>query len=120
MYIVQDRETGLYYRNSRSNGRRYGRAEWIRNIEEVLPIRSLNAVRQLFKSTGSIQYAFNRRKWEKDPTLPECCKQLGYRSGKVTNQCEHYKAAVTAHYERVSRKYRVFKVSLNIEQEWEL
>jgi hypothetical protein len=120
MFIVQDRETGLYYRNSRSNGKRYGRSEWVADIVEVLPIRTLNAVRQLFKSTGSIQYEFNRRRWQKDSTLPACCKLLGYRNGKVTNQCDHYKAAVVARHEEVRRKYRVFKVALSIAGEEEL
>jgi hypothetical protein len=120
MFIVQNRETGLYYRNSRSNGKRYGRSEWVADITQVLPIRTLNAVKQLFKSTGHIQYEFNRRKWTKDPTLPECCKQLGYHSGKVINQCEHYKAAITTYHEEVRRKYRVFRVELTTCEEQEL
>ena len=120
MFIVQDRNTGLFYRNSRSNGKRYGRPEWVADLSEVLPIRTLNAVRQLFKSTGHIQYQFNRRTWAKDTTLPECCKQLGYNRGKVTNQCEHYKAAVAAFHEEVRRKYHVFRVELAIQEESEL
>lgn len=117
MFIVQDKHTGLYYRNSRSNGKRYGRPEWTSDLAEVLPIRSLNAVRQMFKSTSYIQYEFNRRKWQKDPTLLECCANLGYRKGKTINQCEHYKTAIQAARQKAEAKYRVIEVSLNLGQE---
>jgi hypothetical protein len=120
MYIVQNRKTGLYYRNTSGRAWRRKDGDWVSDLQDVKPFRNMAAVRNVFAGTGGVYYDFSRRKWE-NQDMPECCKQMKWSSnGGVTRQCQHYKDAVRAVQDKARAKYRVLRVRLVLNGEEEL
>lgn len=114
MFVVQNKETGLYCRNtSGGRGQRHrADGDWVADLQDVKPFRTMAAVRNNFMSLGTIVYDFSRPKWEKK-LKHACCGEIKRSSqGGVTNKCEHYHAAVEARKLKQRAKYRVFKVLL--------
>ena len=121
MFVVQDRETGLYYRNTAGGrGKRRNNGDWIADLQDVKPFRTMAAVRNGFASVSDVFYNIQCRKWDKLPVAP-CCANVKWSSSRgVTNKCEHYKAAEQVRKAKARLRYRVFKVSLVKGEEQEL
>jgi hypothetical protein len=121
MFVVQDKETGLFYRNTGGGrGRRRQDGDWVADLQDVIPFRTMGAVRNVFMSLGSILYDFNSAK-RNGLLAHECCKELKWSCYRgVTNKCEHYKAAEEARKQKARSKYTVFKVRLQLQAEQDL
>ena len=120
MFIVQNRETGLYWRNTTGRGHWRAGSDWVSDLQDVKPFRNMAAVRNVFMSTGSVIYNFHRARRE-NKLQHACCSYLKWTPRRgATNKCEHYKAAVEARKQQARDKYRVFKVELIRKAEQEL
>ena len=121
MFVVQDRETGLYYRNTAGGrGKRRNNGDWVADLQEVKPYRTMAAVRNAFSGVGDVFYAIQRRKWNKEP-VAECCAGVKWSSsGGITRKCKHYKAAEAVKKAEARLRYRVLKISIVLGEEQEL
>lgn len=122
MFVIQNKETGLYYRNTAGGrGQRRNNGDWTADLQEVKPYRTMAAVRREFIGLTQVHYQFSRRRWEKDPTLPKCCAAVTWSSSRgIKNKCEHYVAAEEARRQRARDRYRVFRVRIEHDGEEQL